>query len=144
MGAGVLKLNNNPYLVIAGEHPKEETLKNGVTMILDLTGGEWTEAAKRPSIGNHHAAEVINNKLYLFGGLSGGEQDLQIGTLVPGTAGVDISWKMGAPLPFASGSASTALISGMVWPCSILLAAHVVLRFNIHVYLAEFNNFKHC
>lgn len=87
-------------------------------MILDLTGGEWYEGAKRPSIGNHHAAEVINNKLYLFGGLSGGEQDLQIGTLVAGTTGVDISWQMGAPLPFASGSAGTALIGGNVCSCS--------------------------
>lgn len=114
MGAGVLTLNGNPYLVIAGEHPREEVAKNGVTMILDLTGGEWFEAAKRPAIGNHHAAEVIDNKLYLFGGLTEGQQDLQIGTLVAGVGGPDISWKLGAQLPFASGSASSALIDGKV------------------------------
>lgn len=27
----------------------------------------------RPAIGNHHAAEVIDNKLYLFGGLGAGK-----------------------------------------------------------------------
>ena len=32
----------------------------------------WIEGGKRPKIGNHHAAEVINNKLYLFGGLGAG------------------------------------------------------------------------
>jgi hypothetical protein len=32
----------------------------------------WIEGAKRPHGGNHHAAVVISNKLYLFGGLSAG------------------------------------------------------------------------
>jgi hypothetical protein len=119
VGAGILTLNNIAYYIIAGEHPKEEVAKNGVTMILDLTNGIWHEGAMRPGIGNHHAAEVINNKLYLFGGLSGGEQDVQIGTLVAGASGPDIEWTLGAPLPFASGSAASAVIGGKVSLCYV-------------------------
>jgi hypothetical protein len=113
VSAGVLTLAGKSYLVTLGEHKKSDT-KNGVTMILDLAAGTWHAGAKRPAIGNHHASEVINNKIYLFGGLAGGEGDVQIGTLKAGGTGVDIAWTPGAPLPFASGSAATAYIGGLV------------------------------
>jgi hypothetical protein len=74
----------------------------------------WLTGSKRPEIGNHHAAEVINNKLYLFGGLSKGSGTVQIGTLTTSGGKVDISWKKGANLPASSGSAATAYIKGKV------------------------------
>jgi hypothetical protein len=43
-----------------------------VTRIAKACAQVWTEGAKRPQAGNHHAAEVINNALYLFGGLDAG------------------------------------------------------------------------
>jgi hypothetical protein len=43
-----------------------------VTRIANACAQVWTEGAKRPQAGNHHAAEVINNSLYLFGGLDAG------------------------------------------------------------------------
>lgn len=54
--------------------------------------------------------------MYLFGGLSDGEGDVQIGTLKDTPTGIDISWTKGAGLPFDGGSASTALIGGKVCP----------------------------
>jgi N-acetylneuraminic acid mutarotase len=53
---------------------------------------------------------VINGKLYLFGGIGGGsEGTVQI--FDPFTQ----SWTLGANVPFATGSASTALIGGKVY-----------------------------
>lgn len=74
----------------------------------------WHEGAKRPAIGNHHAAEVISNKLYLFGGLGAGQGDVQIGSLQSVDGQIGIEWSQGAPIPEASGSAASAYIGGQV------------------------------
>jgi hypothetical protein len=75
----------------------------------------WYEGGKRPSIGNHHAAEVIRNKLYLFGGLTSGKNEVQIGTLKMVSGRINISWTKGAAIPTGSGSAATAYIDGKVY-----------------------------
>ena len=70
---------------------------NPSTAVYDLTTKTWTTVAQRAYTGNHHAAEVINGKLYLFGGLgaAGGNAKLQI--YDPATD----TWSLGADLPFA-------------------------------------------
>jgi N-acetylneuraminic acid mutarotase len=85
---------------------------NSATLAYDVATGLWTSAslATRPFVGNHHAAEVINGKLYLFGGLSGGsEGKVQIYDPVSNT------WSLGASMPFAAGSGSSAVIGGQVY-----------------------------
>ena len=86
---------------------------NPSTTVYNLSTNTWTaqNIAQRTYKGNHHAAEVINNKFYLFGGLgaSGGNNKLQIYN--PATN----SWSLGADLPFGAGSSSTALINGKVY-----------------------------
>lgn len=130
----MLKSGGRSYLVVVGEHPRDDQ-KNGVTMIFDLSKQVWYEASARPEVGNHHASEVINNKLYLFGGLSGGEGDIQIGTLKDTGTGIDITWKKGAGLPFDGGSASSALIGGKV--SSVLMLFPGMPQCS--AYQAEFN-----
>jgi hypothetical protein len=94
--------------VVVGQAPRDEI--HDSTMIYDIQEGTWTAGTPRPHIGHHHAAEVIRNELYLFGGLGEGENTMQIATLAETTNGPDVSWRSGPDLPEASGSASTALI----------------------------------
>ncbi len=80
------------------------------TMAYDLKAGTWrSDLAVRPFIGDHHSAEVINNKLYLFGGLNGAEGKVQIYN--PATN----RWSSGTPMPWAAGSIATAYIAGKVY-----------------------------
>jgi N-acetylneuraminic acid mutarotase len=82
------------------------------TLAYDLATNTWTSAglATRPFVGNHHAAEVYNGKLYLLGGLSGGaEGKVQIYDPVSNT------WTRGADMPFAAGSSASALINGEIY-----------------------------
>ena len=53
-----------PSIVIVGSG-------STATYIYDITTGLYTTGAARPYFGDHHAAEVINDKLWLFGGLNG-------------------------------------------------------------------------
>lgn len=76
----------------------------------------WITGSKRPDIGNHHASEVIGNKIYLFGGLSKGQATVQIGSLRGSGSSINVSWKKGASLPEPSGSAASAYIGGKVCP----------------------------
>jgi N-acetylneuraminic acid mutarotase len=81
------------------------------TLAYDLKSGVWrSDIATRPLVGQLHSAEVINSKLYLFGGLGGGsEGTVQIYN--PNTN----SWSLGSAAPYAAGSASTTVINGKVY-----------------------------
>jgi len=81
------------------------------TLAYDLKSGAWrSDLAVRPLVGQQHSAEVINSKLYLFGGLgAGAEGSVQIYN--PNTN----SWSLGAAAPYAAGSVSTAVINGKVY-----------------------------
>jgi len=95
-------VGNNMYLVGAG---------NSATLAYDLSRNSWSSASaltQRDFVGSHHTAEVFNRKLYLFGGL-GSAGKVQIYT--PGSD----SWKLGAAMPFAAGSSSSALIKGQMY-----------------------------
>lgn len=83
-----------------------------VTLAYDTTAKTWTSSglATRPFPGNHHAAEVVGGKLYLFGGLGGGSEG-KVQIYDPATN----QWTQGAPMPFAAGSSSSAVIGSHVY-----------------------------
>ncbi len=82
-----------------------------VTLAYDLATQQWHDhLARRPHPGNHHGAEVIDGKLYLFGGFSNNSAG-KVQIYDPLTD----SWSLGTDMPFATGSASTALIGGLVY-----------------------------
>jgi N-acetylneuraminic acid mutarotase len=82
------------------------------TLGLDLGSGRWDlpdRLATRPAPGNHHAAEVWEGKLYLFGGLDAGEGMVQIFDPAQNR------WAFGPPLPSAAGSIASALIGSQIY-----------------------------
>ena len=96
-------IGNQLYLVGGG---------NPATLAYDLSDNSWSSAvalAERPYLGDHHAAEVFNNELYLFSGLGGAAGKVQI--YDPATN----SWSEGEDMPFAAGSSSSALIDGTIY-----------------------------
>jgi N-acetylneuraminic acid mutarotase len=81
------------------------------TLAFDPVTHTWlSNLPPRPFPGHHHAAEVINGKLYLFGGLGSGSPG-KVQIYNPDTD----TWSTGADIPFATGSASTSLINGKVY-----------------------------
>jgi N-acetylneuraminic acid mutarotase len=97
-------VGNKLYLVGEG---------SDATLAYDLTKGTWsntTALARRPFTGHHHAAEVVNGKLYLFGGL-GGSSPGKVQIYDPAAN----RWTAGAAMPFAAGSVSSAVIDGKVY-----------------------------
>lgn len=94
-------IGKNLYLVGEG---------NAATLALDLSTGTWrTGLSVRPFAGHHHAAEVVNGRLHLFGGLGAGAGKHQI--YDPSTN----RWTLGPDMPFAAGSSSSSLIGGKVY-----------------------------
>lgn len=83
---------------------------NSATLALNLGTGTWRrDLPVRPFVGHHHTAEVVNGKLYLFGGLGAGAGKVQI--FDPATN----RWTLGPDMPFAAGSSSSAVINGKVY-----------------------------
>ena len=85
---------------------------NSATLAYDLGRNTWRSTAAlavRPFTGHHHTAEVINGTLFLFGGLGAGAGKVQI--FNPASN----SWSLGADMPWAGGSSSSALIGGKVY-----------------------------
>lgn len=91
-------LDNALYLV--GEGTRE-------TLRYDLAAGTWTGhgAAARPAPGNHHAAEVLDGRLWLFGGLGGSSPGMV--QILDSRTGV---WRLGPSMPFRAGSSASAVI----------------------------------
>jgi N-acetylneuraminic acid mutarotase len=82
------------------------------TLALNLGTGQWdpvTEHPVRIMRGHHHAAEVVGNRLYVMGGLGGGDGEVQIFDAEQN------QWSFGPRMPFASGSAASAVIGGMIY-----------------------------
>jgi N-acetylneuraminic acid mutarotase len=82
------------------------------TFAYDIATETWTSSglATRPFPGDHHAAEVVDGKLYLFGGLGGGSEG-RVQIYDPAAN----EWTEGAPMPFAAGSSSSAVIGNQVY-----------------------------
>jgi len=94
----------NGVLYVVGEG-------SSATLAYDLVNRQWlSNKATRPFAGHHHSAEVLNGKLYLVGGLSGGSE----GKLQIYNPAVN-SWSTGADLPWGGGSLSTAVIDGKIY-----------------------------
>jgi N-acetylneuraminic acid mutarotase len=85
------------------------------TYLYNTRTQEWSAGAEREFQGNHIGGEVINNDLYLFGGLRQGGDAVQIYSLAAD------EWRAGAALPYEVGSAATALINGTVYLCGGIL-----------------------
>jgi N-acetylneuraminic acid mutarotase len=82
------------------------------TLGLDLGTGRWDpveQHAIRPAVGTHHAAEVWNGQLYLFGGIDRGAGLVQI--YDPATD----RWRYGPSMPFTVGSSASALIGSQIY-----------------------------
>jgi hypothetical protein len=78
------------------------------TLRHDLASGTWDAlGAVRPAMGHHHAAEVWDRRLWLFGGL---------GPVAPGVVQIYTpqtrQWELGPSMPFRAGSSASALIDG--------------------------------
>jgi N-acetylneuraminic acid mutarotase len=84
---------------------------DGRTHSYNLRTGMWDPVprAQRIASGHHHGAEVIDGRLWLFGGLAMGSEVTQV--YDPLTD----DWSYGPPMPFPTGSAATAFIGGMVY-----------------------------
>jgi len=96
-------IGNTLYLVGQGSN---------VTLAYNLSTGTWrasSTVAVRPYVGYHHAAEVVDGKLYLLGGLGTGMGKVQI--YDPASN----SWSVGPDMPFAAGSSSSAVIDGKIY-----------------------------
>jgi N-acetylneuraminic acid mutarotase len=105
------------YLVGAG---------SGATLSYDFAGGKWsgaTSLAQRPYKGDHHAAEVVNGKLYLFGGM-GASSGGKVQIYDPASN----RWTLGAPMPFAAGSSSSAVIKGKVYIAGGIVGSSTTAR----------------
>ncbi len=96
-------IGNTLYLVGQGSN---------VTLAYNLSSGTWrasSAVAVRPCVGHHHAAEGVDGKLYLLGGLGTGMGKVQI--YDPASN----SWSVGPDMPFAAGSSSSAVIDGKIY-----------------------------
>lgn len=99
VAAGVI----NGVLYMVGE-------TSNATLAYDIASGTWrNNLAPRPLVGHHHAAEVVDGKLYIIGGLGSGAGKVQIYDPVTN------SWKLGNDMPFAAGSSSSAVINGQIY-----------------------------
>jgi N-acetylneuraminic acid mutarotase len=81
------------------------------TLVYDIPSGQWLDdaAAPRPFVGDHHAAEVLDGKLYLIGGLGASAGRLQV--YDPATN----QWTQRAAMPFSAGSSATAVIGPQIY-----------------------------
>ncbi|MCP3916755.1 MAG: hypothetical protein GY711_14460 [bacterium] len=94
---------------------------SSATYVYDLWTDTWSASgAPRPFPGNHHAAEVVGDKLYLFGGLAGGAGRVQIYD-----PQVNL-WSLGTDMPWNAGSCSSAVIDGKVYVCGGIVGGGTV------------------
>ena len=116
-------INNRLYLV--GESSPATLSYNLSTN----THSSPSDLAQRPFKGNHHTAEVAGGKLYLFGGLG---NDADTGLATGGKVQIydpaANTWAMGADLPFAAGSSSSALIGGQIYVAGGIIGASTTNR----------------
>lgn len=97
-------IGNQLYLIGQGDQ---------ATLALDLGSGLWTHADRHPariSPADHAAAEVVNDKLYLLGGI--GRLN---GTVVQIFDPLTNSWSLGPSIPFPTGSPASAVIGGAIY-----------------------------
>ena len=94
----------------------------------DLSNDSWVKnLERRPFTGNHHALESLAGKLYLFGGLGGGSEGrVQIYDPQADT------WSLGASMPWAAGSCSSAQIGGVVYVSGGIVSSSTVANLSVY------------
>ena len=82
------------------------------TLRYDVARGDWAIVADaaRPAPGHHHAAEVVDGRWFLFGGI-GGFSEGRVQIFDPVTR----QWTLGPNMPFAAGSSASAVIGRSVY-----------------------------
>lgn len=102
----------------------EGSVTSDKTYAYDILNDAWTDTpAERPFPGHHHSAEVVDDRLYLVGGLHDGKGKVQIFDPTVGPLG---AWTAGADMPWPGGSASTALIGGKIYAAGGIVASSTV------------------
>lgn len=103
-------------LFIVGESStpdgEPDSARMAPTLAYDLSRGIWdgpSTRAPRPFPDSHHAAEVWDGKLYLFGGVGPAAGKTQIYDPQADR------WTLGSDLPFAAGSSASALIDDKIF-----------------------------
>lgn len=82
------------------------------TLAYDLSRREWsstTALSSRPFPRDHHAAEVVNGRLYLLGGSGDAAGRTQVYDPTSDT------WTIGENMPFVAGSSASASIDGKIY-----------------------------
>jgi N-acetylneuraminic acid mutarotase len=82
------------------------------TLAFDLRTGHWDAPAThavRPVLGDHHAVEAWNGRLYVFGALQPERGLVQIYDPERNL------WQRGPPMPYGAGSVATALIGDRIY-----------------------------
>jgi len=95
---------------------------SSATFAYDVQNRQWlANKASRPFTGHHHAAEVLDGKLYLVGGIDGGSEGrLQVYDPVAN------SWTTGTSMPWSGGSVSTAVIGGKLYAAGGIVSTFTV------------------
>jgi hypothetical protein len=79
-----------------------------------------SNAAPRLVSGNHHAAEVFNNKLFVVGGFGSSNNAMnQVQIYDP----VSNSWQYGASMPVGAGSPSAGRIENILYTCGGIVSS---------------------
>jgi hypothetical protein len=105
VAAGVI--NNKLYVVGDG---------NSKTLVYDLSSKTWRDnLAQRQFPAKDQVAEVVNGRLYVFGGVkySSGSQNAYDYTQIYNPA--TNSWSQGARMPFKAFASQTAVINGEIY-----------------------------
>lgn len=89
---------------------------SGATLSYDLSSRQWSSSlAQRPHRAKDQLAEVINNKLYVFGGIRYINNVRNFYNYVQIYDPATNKWTLGAPMPFKSAAGQSALINGQVY-----------------------------
>ena len=90
--------------------------------VYNIVSNSWSRMnPDRPYLGNHHAVEVFNGRMYLIGGLDANSAG-QVQIYDPSTNG----WSVGAPAPYAAGSCCSAVINGKIYIAGGLIGVNSV------------------
>jgi hypothetical protein len=101
---------------------------SALTQVYDLVWGQWlAPRAARPFPGNHHACEVWQDKILLFGGLGSGSPG-RVQIYDPATD----TWTMGAGMPWSGGGCSSALIDGQIYVCGGIVGSATVGNLSVY------------
>ncbi|MCB0309966.1 MAG: IPT/TIG domain-containing protein [Bdellovibrionales bacterium] len=118
LAAGVI---NGVLYVVGHQHG----VPGSPTFAFDTVSGIWdANLAARPFGGDHHAAEVYKNKLYLVGGFGGGSE----GKVQIYDPALD-NWNIGTDVPFSSGAGVSGIIGEKIYYGGGVVGGHTVNEF---------------